>query len=85
MLLLLGMVSHLFRHLWFFKPLQKNHGSARDKAQGLVQHYFSALTIRCCGIDTFAANVSFYQVVCFVFSTKDQTQGLVHGRLAFYH
>lgn len=56
--LLLGMMSHLFRHLWFFKPLQKSHSGARDKAQGPIQHCFSALTIRYCGIDTFAANVS---------------------------
>lgn len=93
MLLFLGMVCHLFRHLWFFKPLQESHGGARDKAQGLIQHCFSALTIRCCGIGTplllmfleFPPALSFYQVVCFVFSTKDQTQCLVHGRLAFYH
>ena len=84
MLLLLGKVSHLFRHLCFFKPLQKVMAVLGIEPRDLY-NIVSALTIRCCGIDTFAANVSFYQVVCFVFSTKDETQGLAHGRLAFSH
>lgn len=84
MLLLLGKVSHLFRHLWFFKPLQKVMAVLGIEPRDLY-NIVSALTIRCCGIDTFDANVSFYQVVCFVFSTKDETQGLTHGRLAFSH